>query len=58
MSHPEAPRPGRAPRDPKDPLRRGQVEPLPVEMVTLAVAALDGREAGRFERATKVTVTE
>jgi hypothetical protein len=27
-------------------------------MITLAIAALDGREAGRFERATKVTATE
>jgi glucosamine--fructose-6-phosphate aminotransferase (isomerizing) len=31
---------------------------LPVEMITLALAALHGREAGRFERATKVTATE
>jgi len=37
---------------------RPVVELLPVEMVTLALAALDGREAGRFERATKVTATE
>jgi hypothetical protein len=27
-------------------------------MITLAIAALDGREAGRFERVTKVTTTE
>jgi len=27
-------------------------------MITLALAALAGREAGRFERATKVTSTE
>jgi glucosamine--fructose-6-phosphate aminotransferase (isomerizing) len=39
-------------------LARPVVELLPVEMVTLALAALDGREAGRFERATKVTATE
>jgi glucosamine--fructose-6-phosphate aminotransferase (isomerizing) len=39
-------------------LARPVVELLPVEMVTLAMAALDGREAGRFERATKVTATE
>ena len=37
---------------------RPVVELLPVEMITLALAALDGREAGRFERATKVTTTE
>ncbi len=34
------------------------VELLPVEMITLALAALAGREAGRFERATKVTSSE
>jgi glucosamine--fructose-6-phosphate aminotransferase (isomerizing) len=34
------------------------VELLPVEMITLALAALDGREAGRFERVTKVTTTQ
>jgi glucosamine--fructose-6-phosphate aminotransferase (isomerizing) len=39
-------------------LARPVVELLPVEMITLAMAALDGREAGRFERATKVTATE
>lgn len=39
-------------------LARPVVELLPVEMVTLALAALDGREAGRFERATKVTERE
>jgi glutamine---fructose-6-phosphate transaminase (isomerizing) len=31
---------------------------LPVEMMTLALAAAKGREPGRFERATKVTVAE
>jgi glutamine---fructose-6-phosphate transaminase (isomerizing) len=39
-------------------LARPVIELLPVEMVTLALAAHHGREAGRFERATKVTATE
>jgi glucosamine--fructose-6-phosphate aminotransferase (isomerizing) len=39
-------------------LARPVVELLPVEMITLALAAHDGREAGRFERVTKVTGTE
>ena len=39
-------------------IARPVVELLPVEMITLALAAIDGREAGRFERATKVTTTE
>ena len=39
-------------------LARPVVELLPAEMNTLAIAALDGREAGRFERVTKVTGTE
>ena len=34
------------------------VEILPVQMMTLALAALADREAGKFERATKVTVVE
>ncbi len=34
------------------------LEILPVEIITLALAALAGREAGRFELATKVTTTE
>ncbi len=34
------------------------VEILPVEMMTLALAAISGREAGKFERAAKVTITE
>ncbi len=34
------------------------LEILPVEMITLALAALARREAGRFESATKVTTTE
>jgi glucosamine--fructose-6-phosphate aminotransferase (isomerizing) len=34
------------------------VEILPVQMMTLALAALSGREPGKFERATKVTVVQ
>ena len=34
------------------------LEILPVQMITLALAARSGREAGRFEFATKVTTTE
>jgi len=34
------------------------LEVLPIQMITLALAALAGREAGRFERATKITTTE
>jgi glucosamine--fructose-6-phosphate aminotransferase (isomerizing) len=34
------------------------LEMLPVQMITVALAALAGREAGKFERATKVTTTE
>lgn len=34
------------------------VEILPVQLMTLALASLSGREAGRFERATKITDTE
>lgn len=37
---------------------RTVVEVLPVQMMTLALAALVGREAGKFERATKVTAVE
>ena len=37
---------------------RPVVELLPVEMMTLALAALDGREAGRFTITGKVTSTE
>lgn len=37
---------------------RPLLEILPVQMVTLALAALAGREAGRFERASKVTTVE
>ncbi|WP_414660140.1 SIS domain-containing protein [Horticoccus sp. 23ND18S-11] len=35
---------------------RPVVEMLPVQMLSLALAALAGREPGRFERATKITV--
>jgi hypothetical protein len=34
------------------------LEILPVEMITLALAAQTGREAGRFSFASKVTTTE
>lgn len=34
------------------------LEILPVQMTTLALGALAGREPGKFERATKVTTTE
>jgi glucosamine--fructose-6-phosphate aminotransferase (isomerizing) len=34
------------------------LEVLPVQMITLALAALAGREPGRFELASKVTTTE
>jgi len=34
------------------------LEILPVQMITLALAALEGREPGKFEHATKITVTE
>ncbi len=37
---------------------RPLLEILPVQMMTLALAALAGREAGRFERAAKVTAVE
>ncbi len=37
---------------------RPLMEILPVEMLTLALAAAQGREPGRFERASKVTVVE
>lgn len=40
------------------PVVRPIVEILPVQMVTLALAALGNREPGKFERATKVTVVE
>lgn len=34
------------------------LEILPVQMITIALAALAGREAGKFERAAKITTTE
>jgi glucosamine--fructose-6-phosphate aminotransferase (isomerizing) len=34
------------------------VEILPVQMITIALAALANREAGKFERAAKITTTE
>ncbi len=34
------------------------IEILPVQMITLALAALSRREAGKFDRATKVTAVE
>ena len=37
---------------------QAMLEILPVQMITLALAAQVGREAGRFELATKVTTTE
>ncbi len=37
---------------------RAILEILPVQMITLALAALAGREPGKFELATKVTTTE
>lgn len=37
---------------------RPVVEILPVQMVSLALAALAGREAGKFERASKITSVE
>jgi len=41
-----------------DSLVRPILEILPVQILTLALASRDGREAGRFEYASKVTVTE
>jgi glucosamine--fructose-6-phosphate aminotransferase (isomerizing) len=40
------------------PIIRQILEILPVQMITLALAAQAGREPGRFELATKVTTTE
>lgn len=37
---------------------RPALEMLPVQMITLALAALAGREPGKFRRATKVTTVE
>lgn len=41
-----------------DPAIRPILEILPIQMITIALAALAGREAGKFERATKITRTE
>jgi len=41
-----------------DALLQPILEILPVQMMTLALAALAGREAGPFERASKITATE
>ncbi len=41
-----------------DPALQPILEILPVQMMTLALAALAGREAGHFERASKITDTE
>lgn len=43
---------------PHDPAIRPILEILPVQMTTIALAALVEREAGKFDRATKVTRTE
>jgi glucosamine--fructose-6-phosphate aminotransferase (isomerizing) len=40
------------------PVLRPIVEILPVQMMSLALAALSGREAGRFQFASKITATE
>jgi glucosamine--fructose-6-phosphate aminotransferase (isomerizing) len=48
--------PARLPEVPES--LRPILEILPVQMITLALAALEGREAGRFERATKITSVE
>lgn len=40
------------------PAIRPILEILPVQMITIALAALAGREAGKFDRATKITTTE
>jgi glucosamine--fructose-6-phosphate aminotransferase (isomerizing) len=37
---------------------RPVLEILPIQMITLALAALAGREAGRFEKASKITSAE
>ncbi len=41
-----------------DPLLLPLLEILPVQMLTLALASLDGHEAGHFERAAKITDRE
>ena len=44
----------------KQPLGRvsSLVEILPIQMISLALAARDGREAGPFEFASKITAVE
>jgi glucosamine--fructose-6-phosphate aminotransferase (isomerizing) len=37
---------------------RPLLEMLPLEMMSFALAALEGREAGKFERASKITTVE
>ena len=41
-----------------EPALRPILEILPVQMITLALAAQGGREAGKFERASKITAVE
>ena len=41
-----------------DTAMRPILEILPVQMITIALAALAKREAGKFERAAKITTTE
>jgi glutamine---fructose-6-phosphate transaminase (isomerizing) len=54
---PDSPQP--ACRLPEVPRAAGSiVEMLPIQMITLALAALARREAGKFDRATKVTMIE
>ncbi|MBN2507866.1 MAG: SIS domain-containing protein [Verrucomicrobia bacterium] len=43
---------------PTAPALRPITEILPAQMLSIALAARDGREAGRFERASKITTTE
>ncbi|MCW5981829.1 MAG: SIS domain-containing protein [Bryobacteraceae bacterium] len=43
---------------PPSEIARPLLEILPVQMITLALAAAAGREAGRFERASKITRVE
>lgn len=54
----EADGPGLYHTPPVPPRLRPVVEMLPVQMMTLALAALAGHEAGVFARASKVTETE
>ena len=56
ISEDAEPRWNRLPKAPES--LRPIVEILPVQMMTLALAALANREAGKFDRATKVTAIE